>query len=79
MDKVYCSIETAIADVTDGSTIAIGGFFVCGVPRVFLQALIQKKVKNLTLACGSGPLLGAPEILDQLVENRQIKKETSAE
>ncbi len=74
MDKVYNSAEEAIADVIDGSTIAIGGFFVCGVPRAFLQAIIRKGVKNLTLACGSGSLLGAPEELRQLVENRQLKK-----
>ena len=74
MDKVCNSVEEAIADVADGATIAIGGFFVCGVPRAFLKALIGKGVKNLTLACGSGPLLGAPEELRRLVKNGQIKK-----
>ena len=59
MDKVYLKIEDAIADVYDGATIAIAGFFACGVPRFLLQALIDKKVKNLTLACGCGPMVGA--------------------
>ena len=74
MDKTYPSVEEAIADVPDGAVIAIPGFFAAGVPRILLQALIKKGVKELTLACGCGPLLGAAEELTQLVKNKQIKK-----
>ncbi len=74
MDKTYPSIEEAIVDVPDGAVIAIPGFFAAGVPRILLQALIKKGVKELTLACGCGPLLGATEELTQLVKNRQLKK-----
>jgi len=74
MDKVYSSVEEAIADIPDGATIAIGGFFTAGVPRFLLRALIAKGVKNLTLACGCGPLVGAPEELAQLVKNKQLKR-----
>jgi len=74
MDKVYSSAKEAIADIPDGATIAIAGFFTAGVPRVLLKALIAKGVKNLTLACGCGPLVGAPEELAQLVKNKQLKR-----
>jgi 3-oxoacid CoA-transferase subunit A len=74
MDKVYRSVEEAIECIADGATIAIGGFFAAGVPRTLLQALIDKGVKDLTLACGSGPLLGAINELNALVEHRQIRK-----
>lgn len=74
MDKVINSLEEAISGIKDGAMVAIGGFFAAGVPRLLLKALIEKKVKNLTLACGSGPLLGAKEELNGLVENGQIKK-----
>jgi 3-oxoacid CoA-transferase A subunit len=74
IDKSASTTEEAIADVQDGATIAIPGFFAAGVPRVLLQALIKKGVKNLTLACGCGPLLGASAELTQLVLNKQIKK-----
>jgi 3-oxoacid CoA-transferase subunit A len=74
MNKVYEKIEEAIADVNDGATIAIAGFFACGVPRLLLRALIAKKVKNLTLTCGCGPLVGASDELRQLVLNKQLKK-----
>ncbi|MCL2669285.1 MAG: 3-oxoacid CoA-transferase subunit A [Syntrophaceae bacterium] len=74
MDKALESCEKAIADIGDGAMIAIGGFFAAGVPRTLLQALIAKGVKNLTLACGSGPLLGATAEMTALVKNGQIKK-----
>ncbi len=74
MNKVFSSIEQAIADIEDGATIAIGGFFAAGVPRTLLRTLIAKGTKNLTLACGSGPLLGAVNELNALVKNGQLKK-----
>lgn len=74
MNKVVRDVEQAIADIENGATIAIGGFFAAGVPRTLLRALIAKGTKNLTLACGSGPLLGAVNELNALVKNRQIKK-----
>ena len=74
MNKVVNDVEQAISDVENGATIAIGGFFAAGVPRTLLRALIAKGTKNLTLACGSGPLLGAVSELNALVKNSQIKK-----
>lgn len=74
IDKSVSTTEEAIAEVQDGASIAIPGFFAAGVPRTLLQALIEKGVKNLTLACGCGPLLGASAELKQLVLNKQIKK-----
>jgi len=74
LDKVYPSIDEAIADIVDGAMIAIPGFFACGVPRALLQAIIRKGAKNLTLTCGCGPLLGAADELRQLVKNGQLKK-----
>ena len=74
IDKVVPSVEEAIADVKDGAVIAIPGFFAAGVPRILLRALIDKGTKDLTLACGCGPLLGASEELEALVNNGQIKK-----
>jgi 3-oxoacid CoA-transferase subunit A len=74
MDKVLPSLEEAIADIKDGAMIAIPGFFACGVPRALLQAIIKKGVKDLTLTCGCGPLLGASQELTALVKNGQLKK-----
>lgn len=74
MNKVVKDMEEALSGIEDGATIAIGGFFAAGVPRLLLRSLIEKGVKNLTLACGAGPLLGAIEELNGLVQNGQIRK-----
>jgi 3-oxoacid CoA-transferase subunit A len=74
MNKIVSSMEEALAGIEDGATVSIGGFFAAGVPRLLLRALIDKGVKNLTLACGSGPLLGAKDELGELASNRQISK-----
>jgi 3-oxoacid CoA-transferase subunit A len=74
LDKVYPSIDEAIADIEDGAMIAIPGFFACGVPRALLRALIKKGTRDLTLTCGCGPLLGAADELRALVQKNQIKK-----
>jgi 3-oxoacid CoA-transferase A subunit len=74
VNKTCPTIDEAIADVYDGATIAIPGFFTAGVPVLFLRALIERKIKNLTFVCGCGPLVGASEELEQLVKNGQVKK-----
>jgi 3-oxoacid CoA-transferase A subunit len=74
MNKVAGNMEEALCGIEDGAVVAIGGFFAAGVPRLLLKALIDKGIKDLTLACGSGPLLGAQEELNGLVNNGQIKK-----
>jgi 3-oxoacid CoA-transferase subunit A len=74
MNKTVKDVEEALAGIEDGATVAIGGFFAAGVPRVLLRALAEKGTKNLTLACGSGPLLGAIQELNALLNNGQIKK-----
>ena len=74
MNKTVKDVEEALSGIEDGATVAIGGFFAAGVPRTLLRALIDKGTKNLTLACGSGPLLGAKDELNLLVQNDQIKK-----
>ncbi len=74
MNKTFKTIEEAISGIKDGATIGIGGFFAAGVPRTLIQALIKKGTKDLTIACGSGPLLGAYQELNGLVEGKQIKK-----
>ncbi len=74
MNKTVASVQEAIQDISDGATIAVAGFFACGVPRLLLRGLIEKGVRDLTLTCGCGPLVGAAEEMGQLVRNGQIKK-----
>jgi 3-oxoacid CoA-transferase len=74
MDKVVASPEQAVADIEDGSTIAIAGF---SVGHRFATSLIialrEKGTKELTLVCNS---LGDPGATrgQILAENKQVKK-----
>ncbi|RJQ51710.1 MAG: CoA transferase subunit A, partial [Desulfobacteraceae bacterium] len=74
MNKILSNLEEAISDIPDGAIIAIPGFFTCGVPRDLLQALVTRGVKDLTLACGCGPFVGAFDLMADLINNNQIKK-----
>ena len=74
MDKVLPGIDEAVEDIPDGAVIAVPGFFAAGVPRYLLRAIIKKGIRDLTLTCGCGPLLGAAEELRALVKNGQLKK-----
>lgn len=47
MDKVVASAAEAVADIGDGTTIAVGGFGLCGIPSVLIQALLESGAKDL--------------------------------
>ena len=47
MDKVVASAAEAVADVPDGATIAVGGFGLCGIPSVLIDALLQQGTRDL--------------------------------
>lgn len=72
MDKVYPSVDEVVADIPDGASIAIGGFFTAGSPVPLIQALARRGAKNLTVICQSmGP---GNEDINRLLVNKQIKK-----
>jgi 3-oxoacid CoA-transferase subunit A len=72
MDKVYNSVEEALADVPDGSCIAIGGFFTAGTPVHLIRGLAEHGAKDLTIICQQmGP---GNEDIDLLILNGQVKK-----
>lgn len=47
MDKSVSSAAEAVADIRDGSSLAVGGFGLCGIPSVLIQALLDKRVTDL--------------------------------
>ena len=47
MNKVFANADEAVADITDGATIMVGGFGLCGIPENLIRALVKKGVKNL--------------------------------
>jgi 3-oxoacid CoA-transferase subunit A len=47
VDKVVASAGEAVADVASGSTIAVGGFGLCGIPSVLIDALLEQGATDL--------------------------------
>ncbi|MFC3111394.1 CoA transferase subunit A, partial [Undibacterium arcticum] len=73
MNKVYPDASTALAGVvSDGQTIAVGGFGLCGIPEALIAALRDSGVKNLTAISNNAGVDGFG--LGQLLTTRQIKK-----
>ena len=48
MNKVVANADEAVRDISDGATIMVGGFGLCGIPENLIRALLRKGVKNLT-------------------------------
>ena len=56
LDKVVSSAAVAVADIADGSTMAVGGFGACGTPVTLIDALVDTGVRDLRLVsnnCGT--------------------------
>jgi 3-oxoacid CoA-transferase subunit A len=47
VDKVVATAAEAVADVRDGCSLAVGGFGLCGIPSVLIQALLDAGVSDL--------------------------------
>jgi len=70
MNKVVASAEEAVRDISDGASIMIGGFGLCGNPENLIRALVRKGTRNLTTMSnnagvdgfGVGLLLAAGQI-----------------
>ena len=70
MDKVFASAAEAVADIPDGSSLAVGGFGLVGIPEALINALLEQGATDLEVVsnnCGTngfglGVLLAAHRI-----------------
>jgi len=62
------TVEEAVAEVSDGMTIGIGGWGSRRKPMAFVRALVRRGVKDLTVVSYGGPDVGI------LCATRQLKK-----
>ena len=44
MNKAVATAQEAVADIASGSSIAVGGFGLCGVPTVLIDELVLREV-----------------------------------
>ena len=77
MKKVYGSAAEALEGLLkDDMLIAAGGFGLCGIPELLIDAIVDSGVKNLTVASNNAGVDGFG--LGKLLDSRQIKKMMSS-
>jgi 3-oxoacid CoA-transferase subunit A len=76
INKVVKDADTAIKDIQNGQTIMLGGFGLCGIPENCIQALLRKKVTDLTCISNNA---GVDDFgIGLLLQKRQVKKMISS-
>ncbi|MDW4548318.1 CoA transferase subunit A [Defluviimonas sp. D31] len=77
MKKVYGTAKEALDGLLfDGMFIASGGFGLCGIPELLIDALVESGVKDITIASNNCGVDGFG--LGKLLETRQIRKMISS-
>ncbi len=73
MNKIYPSAAEALRGVVaDNQLLAVGGFGLCGVPELLIDALRDSGVQNLSVISNNAGVNGLG--LGKLLLSRQIKK-----
>ncbi|MBG40049.1 MAG: succinyl-CoA--3-ketoacid-CoA transferase [Flavobacteriales bacterium] len=76
IDKKVLNAEEAVKDISDGSTIMLGGFGLCGIPENCIDALVNKRVNGLTCISNNA---GVDDFgIGLLLQNKQVKKMISS-
>ena len=77
MRKVYANADQALAgQIKDGMILMAGGFGLCGVPEVLIEAVRKSGAKDLTFVSNNAGVDGIG--LGVLLETGQIKKMISS-
>src|SRR5215218_9943980 len=76
MDKVVASAGRAVADIRSGSSLAVGGFGLSGIPSVLIAALLESGVDELEVVSNNCGVDGWG--LGQLLAARQIRRMVSS-
>ena len=56
MTRVYASADDAVADIADGTSLAVGGFGLCGIPDSLISAIAAGSATDLEVVsnnCGT--------------------------
>lgn len=71
-DKVIDSAATAVADIRSGSSLAVGGFGLAGIPWFLIEAVLDQGADDLTIVSNNCGVDGAG--LGLLLEARRISR-----
>jgi 3-oxoacid CoA-transferase A subunit len=73
-NKIFDTMDEAVADIPDGATISFGGFGRTGFPRNLVAALLRQGAKNLTGLSNTAGAQGDEITVGNLIEAGQMKK-----
>ncbi|HZH54772.1 MAG TPA: CoA-transferase, partial [Sphingobacteriaceae bacterium] len=72
INKVVKNADEALRDLSDGMTLLLGGFGLCGIPENCIAALVKKGVKDLTCISNNA---GVDDFgIGLMLHQRQLKK-----
>ncbi|MGH2649350.1 MAG: CoA transferase subunit A [Ginsengibacter sp.] len=76
MTKVFKNADEAINDISNGSTLMLGGFGLCGIPENCISALVKKRITNLTCISNNA---GVDDFgIGLLLKQKQVRKMISS-
>src|SRR3546814_8073803 len=72
INKVVTNAEAAIAGMTDGMTLMLGGFGLCGIPENCIHEIVKRGLSGLTCISNNA---GVDDFgIGLLLRKRQVKK-----
>jgi 3-oxoacid CoA-transferase subunit A len=72
MDKTVVDAASAVADIPDGASLAVGGFGLSGIPWILIEALLEQGATGLSVASNNCGVDGAG--LGLLLEKGRIRR-----
>ena len=76
MDKVVSSAAEVVTDIPDGATLAVGGFGLCGIPSVLIDALLLAGTTDLEVVSNN---CGVDDWgLGRLLKERRLRRMVSS-
>jgi 3-oxoacid CoA-transferase subunit A len=76
INKVVTDADEAIRDITNGMTLMLGGFGLCGIPENCINALVRKGTKDLTCISNNA---GVDDFgIGLMLQQKQVRKMISS-
>ena len=74
--KIVQNAEEALSGLSNGMTLAVGGFGICGNPLVLLRNIVQTELSDLTVYSNNpGTMIDDQHLgLSLLFQAKQVKK-----
>src|ERR1700749_713190 len=76
MDKVVATAAEAVADISDGASLAVGGFGLCGIPEALIAAVAERGVTDLETVSNNCGVDGIG--LGVLLQQKRIRRTISS-